>query len=175
MNKNWWWAIGGLTFLIGGTMTALHVNNIIDILPKSNRKHYGKRKLSQIKYLVVHHSAIDGYGPFDYAKWHLKRGWPGIGYHFVISADGKVSQTNELDTISYHVKNHNTASIGISLSGNLSKHQATKAQMDALVKLIKRLKKQLGPNVMVKGHRELQATECPGKLMDMDKIRLLTN
>ena len=86
----------------------------------------------------------------------------------------KINQTNELDTISYHTKDHNTASIGISLSGNLSKHAPTVQQMESLVALIKEVKSKIGQNIQVRGHRELQATECPGKLMDMEVIRNLT-
>jgi len=172
--KKAWWIISGLTITaIGTTMTALQINNVIDILPKSKSKNYGKRALSSIKNIVVHHSAIDGFGPVDYALWHLKRGWPGIGYHYVIDKDGKVDKTNELSTISYHVKGHNTASVGISLSGNLSKHKPTKAQIDSLIKLIKELKNELPNKLFVKGHRELSSTQCPGKFVDMDFLRKL--
>lgn len=171
--KTIWWITGGLTLLIVGTMTALNINNIIDKLPKGTSK-YGKRELSKIKYIVVHHSAIDGYTAFDYALWHIKRGWPAIGYHYVIEPNGTVNQTNSLDTISYHVKNYNTVSIGVSLSGNLSLHEPTKEQIDSLTKLIKKLKKDVGKSIQVKGHRELNTTECPGKKLDMNKIRLLT-
>lgn len=173
--KKIWWIISGLTItVIATTMTALQINNVIDILPKSKDKKYGKRTLSSIKNIVVHHSAIDGFGPIDYALWHIKRGWPGIGYHFVIGKDGKVEKTNELETISYHVKGHNTASVGISMSGDLSKHKPTVAQVNTLVKLIKELKAQLPNKVVVKGHRELGKTECPGKYLDMNQIRSLT-
>ncbi len=154
-------------------MTALKIKNIIDLLPKSDRKKYGKRDLKLIKQIVVHHSAMDGFTAFDYAKWHIGQGWPGIGYHYVIEKDGNVNQTNELDTISYHTKGHNTTSIGISVSGNLSNHAPSKEQMDALIRLIKELKQKLGGHLIVRGHRELAATECPGKLVDMDVIRKL--
>lgn len=173
--KKLWWIITGIALAaIGGTMTALHINDIVGLLPISDKKKYGKRNLSQIKQIVVHHSAQDGFTAFDYAKWHLQNGWPGIGYHFVIEKDGNVNKTNELDTISYHVKDHNTISIGISLSGNLSNHPATLAQMDALIQLVKELKQQVGSHLLVRGHRELAATECPGKLVDMNLIRNLT-
>jgi N-acetyl-anhydromuramyl-L-alanine amidase AmpD len=173
--KRFWWIISGLSILaITGTMATLHIEDIIRLLPKNTKRHYGKRKLWQINTIVVHHSAIDGFNAFDYARWHIKRGWPGIGYHFVIDRDGKVEQTNELTTLSYHVKGYNTQSIGISMSGNLSKHPATKAQMDALIKLIKKLKKDFNTPLLVKGHGELTRTECPGKLTNMKVIRSLT-
>ena len=155
-------------------MVVLNINNIIQLLPKSSSKKYKKRNINQIKYIVVHHSAADGFSAFDYASWHIKRGWPGIGYHFVIDKDGKVNKTNELETISYHVGDKNASSIGISLSGNLSKQPPTGLQVESLVALIKELKSKLGNHLQVRGHREFMATECPGKLMDMDIIRNLT-
>jgi len=172
--KRIWWLVGGLALIFAATMTALNINNIIDKLPKGKGA-YLKRALSKIKYIVVHHAAADGFTAFDYALWHIQRGWPGIGYHYVIEKNGTINQTNTLDTVSYHVKDNNTASIGISLSGNLSKQPPTKEQMDSLIKLIKSLKKQLGNHLIVKGHGELQATECPGKLVSMQSIRTLTS
>jgi len=175
MKKQILWIGGGiLTLLIAGTMTALHIKNIINLLPKSLTKRYGKRKLSVVKYIVIHHSAIDGFNAFDYAKWHLKRGWAGIGYHYVIEKDGTIQQTNELTTISYHVKGYNTKSIGISMSGNFQKHKPTNAQVKSLVALIKKIKKEVNPKLLVKGHRELNKSLCPGKFVNLSKIRELT-
>jgi N-acetyl-anhydromuramyl-L-alanine amidase AmpD len=175
MNKNILWIAGGLlSLIIAGTMTALNIKNIIRLLPKSLTKAYAKRSLKQIKYIVIHHAAIDGFNAFDYAKWHIKKGWPAIGYHFVIEKDGAVNQTNDLRTISYHVKGSNTKSIGIVMSGNFEKHQPSKAQLESLVKLIKKLKKEVSPKLKVKGHKELAKSACPGKFVDLDKIRALT-
>ena len=154
-------------------MAALKIRDIVQKLPKNKFKKYKKRNTGQIKYIVVHHSAIDGYGAFDYADWHIKKGWPGIGYHFVIGKDGEVDKTNELETVSYHVGDRNLLSIGIALTGNLSKHPPTGLQVESLVALIKELKHTLGPHIQVRGHREFMATECPGKMMDMDMIRNL--
>ena len=174
MKKIWWIAGGALTLLIAGTMTALNIENIIKLLPKSSTKKYGKRKLSLVKYIVIHHSAIDGFNAFDYARWHLKRGWAGIGYHYVIEKDGKIQQTNELTTLSYHVKGNNTRSIGISMSGNFEKHKPTEAQLKSLVALIKKIKKDVNPKLLVKGHKELSSSVCPGRYVELDKIRQLT-
>ena len=67
---------------------------------------------------MIHHSATDDGSPEAYARYHVQtRGWPGIGYHFVIQKDGGIYQTNRLDTISYHVSGQNTNSIGICGTG----------------------------------------------------------
>lgn len=149
--------------------------NLVDSLPRHAIKRYGKRRLSQIKYIVVHHSAAKGKNAQYYAAYHInKRGWPGIGYHFVIERDGTIKQTNLLTTVSYHVKGYNTASIGISLSGNFEEQKPTPAQLAALIHLIKTLKRKISPALQVKGHRELRPTLCPGKHVDMKHIRTLT-
>jgi len=174
MKKFWWITGGAIGLLIAGTMAVLNIKDIVKLLPTSGTKKYGKRRLSAIKYIVIHHSAIDGYTAFDYALWHLKRGWAGIGYHFVIEKDGTVNKTNELTTISYHVKGKNTMSIGISMSGDFEKHKPTKAQLKSLVSLIKKIKKDVNKKLLVRGHKELNQSLCPGKYVDLDKIRRLT-
>ena len=47
------------------------------------------------RYIVVHHSAGPTGSAAVFHRWHLKRGWRGLGYHFVIgngtgSRDGEV-------------------------------------------------------------------------------------
>jgi len=132
---------------------------------------YGRRSLDEVRYIVLHHSAIDGYGPEDYAQWHVeKNGWPGIGYHFVIQPGGTIYQVNDLETVSYHTKGNNTPAVGICLSGNLSEHEPTLAQESSLKRLIKKLKKELPESVSIHGHGEFVNTSCPGNL-DVDKFR----
>jgi len=167
--KTMWWIIGGLVVIAittGATMTAIKIINLVNSLPKGNGT-YKKRKLLDITGIVIHHSATDVGGPVDFAHWHIKRGWPGIGYHFVILPDGTVNQTNELDTISYHVLNHNTPNIGICLVGNLSLHPPTAMQLSSLKELIAHVNTTVGKQLVVRGHRDLQATECPGLLMKL--------
>ena len=167
--KTLWWIIGGLVAIAlttGATMTAIKIINLVNSLPKGKGT-YKKRKLTDVTGIVIHHSASDFGGPVDFANWHIKRGWPGIGYHFVILTDGTVNQTNELDTISYHVKDKNTPNIGICLVGNLSHHPPTASQLSSLKQLINHINTAVGRNLVVRGHRDLQATECPGLLMKL--------
>lgn len=164
MKRAWWIVIGLAALAIGGTMTALKINDIVAALPKGTGT-YRKRKLTDISGIVIHHSASDFGTAFDFANWHIGRGWPGIGYHFVISADGTVNQTNNIDTVSYHVADHNTANVGICLVGNLSNHPPTAKQLTSLKALIQHVNTVVGKKLIVRGHRDLNATECPGKMM----------
>lgn len=144
MSGVWWIIIGLAALAIGGSMTTIKINNVVATLPKGKGV-YPKRALSTIT---------------------------GIGYHFVISPDGTIDQTNDLDTISYHVGGHyNTTNIGICLIGNLSKHPPTSQQKESLKFMITHLRGVVERKLSVRGHREFASTECPGKMMDLTDFR----
>lgn len=152
-----------LIFLSPSQKAALSIRNIVDDLPKSATQSYSTRNLSQINKIVVHHSATTSGTAESYARYHVDtRGWPGIGYHFVIDQDGTINQTNWLETVSYHTGNNNTSSIGICLTGNFDIQQPFPAQMASLNALISHLKNQLGQNLQVYGHRDYSTKTCPG-------------
>ena len=79
-------------------------------------------------------------------KWHTERGFTGpdgikgneddIGYHFLITKDGEVHNGRNVNSIGAHVKNHNSNSIGICLTGS-KKFSAD--QFKTLKKLINQL------------------------------------
>ena len=124
-----------------------NIINITDLLQKGAGT-YSTRNLSQINKIVLHHSAgTFQHDAYDMARWHTDapvwitnaqgdqeniggRGWPGIGYHFVIQPDGTTHQTNNLDTISYHTQNNNTVGIGICMTGNFDTQQPTPPDRD---------------------------------------------
>ena len=146
----------------------LRIRRIIDELPGDGS--YGSRDLEEIHYIVIHHSASENQNAHDYARYHLSKGWPGIGYHYVIQPNGQIFQTQELTTVSYHVKNHNTISLGIVLSGDLNQHPMSNAPRRALILLIRRLKVMLPNDLQVVGHGELKATDCPGAFVDVGSL-----
>lgn len=126
------------------------------------------RKINQI---VLHHSATRWGTAEKIRKWHLKRGWNDIGYHFVIlngkagrfstfnpREDGEVVAARPLAIQGAHVKGHNENTIGICLIGN---SHFTAKQMYATKLMIEKLRGQLGPLDVVT-HNELAKTECPG-------------
>lgn len=141
------------------------IKDVSGVLEKHQTKKYNKRDLSKVKYIVVHHSATDFGSPMVFAKHHVqKKGWPGIGYHFVIDKDGTTFVTNPIDTLSYHVARNNTPCIGICLIGNFDKYEPTKEQLVSLDQIIYSLQTIL-PNLEVRGHRDFKSTSCPGKLL----------
>lgn len=111
--------------------------------------------------IVVHCSATPEGSNFtseDIKKWHLKRGFKDIGYHFVILLDGTIEIGRPLNKIGAHVTNNNTGTIGICYIGGLDKYKKAKdtrtdAQKESLNLLIEILKKHIKVKE-IKGHRD---------------------
>lgn len=151
------------------------VNYIVNSLPKGTGS-YNRRSIAQIQKIVIHHSATTSGTPQAYAKHHIEsRGWPGIGYHYVIGKNGEIDQTNDLETISYHTQNQNTPAVGICLTGNYDIQSAPPAQIAALVWLINDLRETMDRHLPLHGHREFASKSCPGLGINVSEIEELTN
>jgi hypothetical protein len=98
---------------------------------------------------VLHHTASHDVSASTIDKWHKQRGWDGIGYHFVIRANGSVEKGRSLNKSGAHAKGRNHY-IGIALTGY---DTFTDAQIKSLNALIKRL-----GITHVERHHE----QCPG-------------
>lgn len=129
------------------------------------KEEYKTRKISQIRRIVVHHSASarDRTTPSMINDWHVQRGWPGIGYHFLIDGRGDIFQTQPIDVVSYHVGGNNTPSVGICLTGNFETESPSAAQLTALQRVVRDIQQITGKKLEIVGHRDLTATLCPGK------------
>jgi len=140
--------------------------DLVDKLKKHPTKRYGTRPLSQIKHLVIHHSAVPpSVGPERIANYHVDNlGWPGIGYHFEIAADGTIYKTNHLETVSYHAAHVNPVGVGICFAGNFTDTIPTEAQLKSGAQLCAYLLQELDLDKdSIKGHKEFMNTQCPGK------------
>lgn len=143
----------------------IKIIDIVDKLPKHTTKKYRKRDLAKATHIVIHHTVSPPDRPISsIASYHVSRGWPGIGYHYVISGSGDIYQTNYNETMSYHVGGQNHYAIGVSLQGNFQENQPPKAQIEAAASLVEHLKKVVPSISNVEPHRGMpkQATACPG-------------
>lgn len=126
------------------------------------------RQPNEVKYLVIHHTVTSHDAtPDDIALLHKARGWGGIGYHFVITKDGTVYYVGDVGTARANVLNMNEKVIGISLIGDFTKHLPSDAQIKSAHELCEFfLTAGVWENLKswdnVVGHKELQATQCPG-------------
>jgi N-acetylmuramoyl-L-alanine amidase len=98
-------------------------------------------------------------------SWHRQRGFKGIGYHYVIHLDGRLSNGRSVEMIGAHCLNHNSRSIGVCYVGGTdrqgrAKDTRTEAQRRALLKLCQELKQKY-PKATIHGHNEFAAKACP--------------
>jgi len=125
------------------------------------------------------------FGADDIDRWHKRRGWRGIGYHYVIRLDGTIEEGRPVEQIGAHVRGYNADSIGVVYVGGLAadgrtaKDTRTPAQHSALLLLVARLCREHGVlTEHVYGHREYAAKACPSfdpqqfrrELMQYDEI-----
>jgi len=143
------------------------------------------------KYIVIHHSATAAGSVNAFHKFHSKQGYGGIAYHFVIGngngmKDGEVEETFRWEQqmsgthVSVNSWDHNVFGIGICLVGNLENTPPTKAQQQALKKLISKLKTRHGiKSKNIFGHKHVkhddasgksEQTACPGKKLDLKNL-----
>lgn len=120
--------------------------------------------------IVLHHTAIahDGKPQFDRvlrshnARWHDH----GVAYHRLIEEDSTVKIGRGDWHVGYHagVWEMNLTGIGISLAGDFTQHDPTRAQLQALTRTLLDVQIQWRiPMDRVFLHRELKATACPGQ------------
>lgn len=140
------------------------IYDIVKDLAKHATKKYSIRATSFLRGIVVHHSGASGLQNVPaIAAYHVnERGWPGIGYHYVIDDAGTVFKTNYISTLAYHSAGSNKESIGICVLGNFEESDPTSAQLAALTALITAIR-EVHPTLYVAGHKDKTPTACPGR------------
>jgi N-acetylmuramoyl-L-alanine amidase len=99
-------------------------------------------------------------------RWHLARGWSDVGYHYIIDIKGNINAGRPIELIGAHTKGQNKYSIGVAYVGGVEadgktpKDTRTKAQKDAIIRLVKKLKG-CYPDVTIHGHNEFSNKACP--------------
>ena len=148
------------------------IEDITDRLPRHREKRFDRRTLDQIQYLVIQHSVLPGdFPPEKIANYLVEtRQWPGIGYHFYITSDGKMYQTNPLETVCYFAGanlQYNPLGVCICFAGNFTDEVPTAAQLSSGGKLLAFLMQDLHlPIESIKGHKEFVITQSPGNQWD---------
>ena len=123
-----------------------------------------------IRKIVLHYSATkDDHDVTakEIDRWHKNRGWRMIGYHYVVRLSGEVEVGRPEEMVGVHTKGHNADSIGVcfigGLKGNSKKGSNTmnEAQEQSVISLLKDLLQRY-PEAKLYGHKDLNATQCPG-------------
>jgi hypothetical protein len=154
------------------TITPPTMEDVTTRLRRHPVKRFDRRTLDQIKYLVIQHSVLPGNFPPEKIANYLveKKQWPGIGYHFYITSDGTIYQTNRLETVCYfagsNVQN-NPLGVCICFAGNFTSEVPTAAQLSSGGKLLAFLMQELRlPIESIRGHKEFVITQSPGNQWD---------
>ena len=131
--------------------------------------------MRKINKIIIHCTATcEGkhYDVADIRKWHLKRGFNDIGYHFLIHINGKIEEGRPIEKIGAHCSGENRGSIGISYVGGVeaqrnsrgkysAKDTRTKEQKDSLIKLMHELIYKYNQDMTIHGHNEFANKACP--------------
>jgi hypothetical protein len=145
------------------------IQNITDQLKRHPSQQFQTRSLDQIQMVIIHHTAVaPTVGAERIAEHRVdKQGWPGIGYHYFITADGQIQQTNELTTVATHAGNYNPIAIGVCFAGDFTATVPSPEQIKAGAQLIAWLIQQRQLSLAsVFGYKELINTQSPGLQWD---------
>ena len=121
--------------------------------------------------IVVHHTAGSDHSAAEIHRMHLNRKFSGIGYHYIVRANGAIERGRPEELRGAHAGKANVDSVGIGLTGNFEKRLPTTAQMDALVWLIGDIRQRLGQDITVIRHSDVMATLCPGRLFPWAQLQ----
>lgn len=145
---------------------------------------------TQWRSIVIHHSATPSGSAADFDRMHRRKGWEGLGYHFVIDngkggPDGRLEvgarwwqQKHGAHAGGLHGESDpdarnefNEFGIGVCLVGNLDRAVPTKRQMETLARLVERLRERHGIGLdAVLGHRHVRQTACPGRRFSWGRL-----
>lgn len=127
-----------------------------------------KKFTKQITKIIIHCTATPAHRDVsvaDVTAWHIERGFETIGYHYLISIDGKIEKGRDESLIGAHCLGQNDCSIGVAYVGGINAEgrpadTRTPSQRVALAQLIVKLKQRC-PAAQVYGHNEFTKKDCP--------------
>jgi len=134
------------------------------------------------RHIVLHHTASSAGSVESVHEAHIKRGWDGIGYHFLIGNgkgmdDGDIQSTfrRREQIHGAHAKSpdneYNEHGIGICLVGNFEETNPSAVQLASVKRLVGVLKNEYRlTDGQVIAHRDVKATACPGKNFPIGEI-----
>lgn len=121
--------------------------------------------------IVIHHADASECDAKTIHQWHQDRGWSGMGYHYLVRKKNGVVETGRpINTIGAHCTGQNADSIGICFEGDFDKENMTNEQLATGRELIAYLRGIYGQNIRIVRHKDLMATDCPGKNFPFDEL-----
>lgn len=128
-----------------------------------------------ITHLVLHTTAGSrGADVEAVRRYHVEhRGWPDIGYHYLVRWDGEAQAGRSPGRRGAHAREWNHRSLGVAMAGHHDRYRPSDGQWATTIDLLSLLALRHDvPTEHVIGHRETGARKsCPGVLVDMDMVR----
>jgi len=131
--------------------------------------------MRKINHIQIHHSATDNkifkannhikiWNSFK--RFHMKKGWFDIAYHFGIFPDGKILSGRAIKYKPAGIAFHNTGGIALCMVGNFDKKEPDEIQYTETIKLTAKLMKEWNIDKIV-FHRDFTNRKyCPGLLIN---------
>ncbi len=114
--------------------------------------------------IILHHTAGTDTSAAAIHAMHLqRRGFYGIGYHYVIRRNGSIERGRPEEVRGVHAGKANVDSIGIAFTGNFTRIRPTEEQITAGICLIRDVRSRYG-ELEVIGHSDVGSTACPGRM-----------
>jgi len=129
-------------------------------------------------FFIVHHADATNCDIYDIQKWHLERGFIGVGYNYFIDKNGVVWEGRPEWASDADARGHNYDSLSVCLEGRFTHEHIQDKQKDALVDLMAYVKGKY-PKIKFMRHKDVNPTNCPGDIPFLnilkeveDKIRV---
>ena len=91
--------------------------------------------MKKVEKIIIHCSATregdDSINAEVIDRWHKKRGWKGIGYHFLVLIDGSIETGRMINKCGAHTKGLNCSSISICYVGGVESEKDSKGKYPA--------------------------------------------
>lgn len=139
--------------------------DVTDSLAQHPTKNYPMRTHADIDQIIIHHTATPANISVErIAQFQVQnRDLPGIAYHFCVTADGTIYQTQYLETVPVHAGANSDDSVGVCLIGNFTSQPPSPAQLAATARLTAQLMALLDlPRSSIIGYSEIINTQSPG-------------
>ena len=123
--------------------------------------------------IVLHH--LDAHWDVHRTHaFHNSLGWNGIGYNFHVALDGTISTGRGIEFQGAHKVGFNDRAVGIGCEGRFHDHDRVMpdVQFNAIVWLCRYLRQQYG-DIRILGHRDYNATACPGQFFPLEELQRL--
>ncbi|RMH39677.1 MAG: hypothetical protein D6689_15865 [Deltaproteobacteria bacterium] len=151
----------------------------VSVAPRSAwgaRSHRCSARIGTVYRMAIHHTETptdDSLSPEarlrNIQSYHMNvRGWCDIGYHYLMSRDGRLWQGRPDHLLGAHAGGANTGNIGIAAMGSHDATPITDRQVDSLAALVAALAREHGVPIdrsRIKGHRQYKSTSCPGNAL----------